>query len=147
MSMEINIEQLKTFSPDILVSVNNLLRQLNPDLETLTDEAMRDIIGNQSNYLLVARESDNNKIVGMLTVAVCSLPEGEKAWIEDLVVDSQYRGKGIATKLIDCAIEKAKTNGVKSVNLTSRPEKEAANKLYVKLSFEKRDTNVYRKDL
>jgi ribosomal protein S18 acetylase RimI-like enzyme len=145
--MEIYIEQLKTFNPEITVSLNNLLWQLNPVLKTLTDEAVKKIIGNQSNYFLVARESNDHKIVGMLMLVVCCLPEGEKGWIEDLIVDSQYRGKGIATKLIDYAIEKTKANGVKSINLTSRPERVAANKLYVKLGFEKRDTNVYKKDL
>lgn len=145
--MEIYIERLKTFSADIVSAVNSLLAQLNPASEPLNDEHVKEIIETSSNYFLAARESVSHKIVGMLTLVVYRIPVWKKAWIEDLVVDKEYRGKGIATKLINHAIENAKTNRVLSLNLTSRPEKGNANKLYIKLGFKKRDTNVYRIEL
>lgn len=145
--MEIYIERLKTFSADITSAANSLLVQLNPASEPLNDEHVKEIIKASSNYFLVARESVSHKIVGMLTVVVYRIPVWKKGWIEDLVVDKEYRGKGIATKLINYAIEYARTNGISSLNLTSRPERENANKLYGKLGFKKRDTNVYRIEL
>jgi ribosomal protein S18 acetylase RimI-like enzyme len=145
--MEITIEQLKDFSSDVTLVLNSLLAQLNPDIKTLTDKTAKEIIENKSIWLFAARESDSRKIVGMLTLVICCLPEGKKSWLEDLVVDSQYRSKGIATKLINYAIGQAKTNGALSINLTSRPEREKANKLYLRLGFEKRNTNVYRINL
>jgi ribosomal protein S18 acetylase RimI-like enzyme len=140
--METTIEQLKTFSPDITKVVNNLLSQLDSDSKTLSDQDVKEIIESQSNLFFVAKNRD--KIVGMLTLIIYRIPAWKKGWIEDLVVDSQYRGKGIATKLIYKAIDSAKSRGVSSLNLTSRQERENANKLYIKLGFEKRDTNVYR---
>ena len=112
--MEIYIERLKTFSADIVSAVNSLLAQLNPASEPLIDEHVKEIIETSSNYFLVARESVSHKIVGMLTLVVYRIPVWKKAWIEDLVVDKEYRGKGIATKLINHAIENAKTNRVLS---------------------------------
>ena len=80
----------------------------------------------------------------MLTLVIYSVPARKKSRIEDVVVDEKYRGRGIATKLVNYAIEKAKNNGVISLDLTSRPERENASKLYLKLGFKKRNTNVYR---
>ena len=145
--MEISIEQIKTFSPNITQDVNNLLGQLDPTSKPLRDRDVREIIDEQSNYFFVARESINRRIVGMLILIVYRILVCKKGWIEDVAVDKEYRNKGIATKLINCAIEIAKANGISSLNLTSRPERENANKLYIKLGFKKRNTNVYRIEL
>lgn len=145
--MEITIEQLKTFSQDLTPKINNLLAQLGSDSKALNDGDIKDIIESQSNRFFVVRESVNKEIVGMLTLIIYRIPAWKKGWIEDVVVDKKYRGKGIATKLINYAIENAKACGVLSLNLTSRPERENANKLYIKLGFKRRDTNVYRIEL
>ena len=100
-----------------------------------------------SNQVFVARELVNNKIVGMLTLIVYRIPVWKKGWIEDLVVDKDYRNKGIGTKLIKHAVKNAKALGVSSLNFTSSPQREDANRLYHKLGFKKRDTSVYEIEL
>ena len=87
---------------------------------------------------------DRKKIVGMLTLAVFRIPSGVRAWIEDVVVDTEMRGNGIGAALVRRAIEIAQESKAKTVDLTSRPSREAANRLYQRLGFEQRSTNVYR---
>jgi len=80
----------------------------------------------------------------MLSLIVMKIPTGNKAWIEDVVVDQSARGKGLGKALMNYAHVKAKKLGVKSIDLTSRPSRESANKLYQNLGYEIRETNVYR---
>jgi ribosomal protein S18 acetylase RimI-like enzyme len=87
---------------------------------------------------------DGDFIFGMLSLVVFSIPTGTKAWIEDVVVDEGARGKGVGRKLMKHALDVAKELGAKSADLTSRPSREAANKLYQTIGFEARETNVYR---
>ena len=87
------------------------------------------------------------RVVGMLTLAVFMLPTGVRAWIEDVVVDDEARGSGVASALVAAALERAQQEGARTVDLTSRPDREAANRLYVHLGFERRETNVYRRTL
>ena len=84
------------------------------------------------------------EIVGTLTLVVFPIPTGMRAWIEDVIVDSNSRGKGIAKLLVKRAIELAQSLGAKSVDLTSRPSRVEANLLYLNLGFGVRETNVYR---
>lgn len=142
--MEITIEQLKTFSPDITDAVNNLLKQLNASARTLSDEDEKEIIEDVANRILVARESVGNKIVGMLTLIIINAQFVKKGLLEDIVVDENYRGKGIGSKLINEAINKARNEKVSYIDFTSSPDKVAANDFYQRLGFKKRDTNVYR---
>lgn len=142
--MEIIIEQLKTFSPSITQAFNDLLLQLNPKARTLIDGDVKKIIKEPSNSLFIAREAVGGKIVGMLTLVVLNALFAKKGVFEDIVVDKNYRGKGIATRLINEAINKARNEKLSCIDFTSRPEKVAANNLYQHLGFEKRDTNVYR---
>jgi len=93
--------------------------------------------------LLVAR-NDGGEIVGSLTLAMFRIPTGRRAWIEDVVVDSAQRGRGIGEALTREALAIAKAAGATTVDLTSRPSREAANRLYQRVGFEKRETNVYR---
>jgi len=141
--MEISIEQLKTFSSELPLFLNKLLKQLNEDAVPLKETDIKNMIGSSANHLFVARRSDNQEIVGMLTLIVYRIPVWKKGWLEDLVVDKKYRNKGIATKLIYHAIKNAKAEGVLCLNLTSSPARVDANKLYNRLGFEKRDTNAY----
>ena len=89
----------------------------------------------------------NNEIVGLLTLAMFRIPTAMRAWIEDVVVDSSARGHGVGEALNLAAIAEAKRRGAKTVDLTSRPSREAANKLYQRIGFVERDTNVYRFDV
>ncbi len=93
--------------------------------------------------MLFVAELDG-QIVGSLTLATYRIPTGLKAIIEDVVVESEARGLGIGESLSAAAIEEARRRGAKDVTLSSRPEREAANRLYLRIGFEKRNTNVYR---
>lgn len=145
--MEIYIEKVKNYSIELTEAINKLLRQLDESASFLTKEDVKSMIASPVNSLFVARRKNNKEIVGMLTLIVYRIPVGKKGWLEDLVIDKVYRNKGIATKLIHYAIGNAKANGVLYVNFTSRPEKKDANRLYRRLGFEKRNTNVYRIEL
>jgi ribosomal protein S18 acetylase RimI-like enzyme len=83
-------------------------------------------------------------IVGSLTLVIFHIPTGVRAWIEDVVVDADARGKGVGEELNKFALAEAKRQGATTVDLTSRPSREAANRLYQRLGFEHRETNVYR---
>ena len=141
--MEFYIEKLETFSSELIAVLNKLLMQLNNEASPLIKADIEQMISSPTNSLFVARRSDNKEIVGMITLIIYRIPVWKKAWIEDIVVDEEYRKHGIGTKLIQHAIEIAKASGVLSLNFTSRPGKEAANRLYERLGFEKRETNVY----
>lgn len=145
--MEIKIEQLKTFSPGITQAINNLLIQLNPDLRMLTDENLKKIIAEPSNFLFVARDSGDNKIVGMAMITIINTLARKKAMLEELVVDEKFRGNGIGEKLINVAVNNARGVGATCIEFTSNPKRIRANELYQKLGFKKRDTNVYRIEL
>ena len=80
----------------------------------------------------------------MLTLVLFRIPTGVRGIIEDVVVDESHRGQGIAAALTRYALDRAKRMGARTVDLTSRPSREAANRLYQKLGFQQRETNVYR---
>jgi ribosomal protein S18 acetylase RimI-like enzyme len=86
-------------------------------------------------------------IVGTLTLVFYRIATGLKAWIEDVVVDESARGHGVGEALNIAALDEAKRHGAKAVSLTSRPSREAANRLYQRIGFSARDTNIYRYDL
>ena len=144
--MEITIEQIKTYTADLENTLNNLLMQEDPTVEKLTEDRIKEMIAAEANRLFAAKTSDGF-IVGMITLIVYRIPAWKKAWIEDVVVDAKFRKMGIGTKLMQHAIGVARCEKVHSLNLTSRPQRELANKLYKSLGFEKRDTNVYRMEL
>jgi ribosomal protein S18 acetylase RimI-like enzyme len=105
------------------------------DLET--------IVRTPATTLLVARDADG-RVVGTLTLAVFRIPTGVRAWIEDVVVDATSRGSGVGAALVNAALARAEAAGARTVDLTSRPDREAANRLYLRLGFAARSTNVYR---
>ncbi len=135
------IKQINSYHPEILELTNSLLPQLTKSGINLSGEELVKIIEAKCTKLFVATE--NGKYYGMLTLATYRIPTGIKAWIEDLVVDTEARSKGIAQLLIRHALATAKGLGAKAVMLTSRPSRLAANKLYKKLEFELKETNVY----
>ncbi len=103
-------------------------------------------MGSPATVLFVAREADG-PILGSLTLALFRIPTGLRAWIEDVVVDEAARGKGVGAALNEAALDHARAVGARTVDLTSRPSREAANRLYQRLGFVERDTNVYRFEL
>ena len=86
-------------------------------------------------------------VIGVLTLVAFRLATGVRAWIEDVVVDSDQRGRGIGEALVRAGVEAARAAGARTVELTSRPSRQAANRLYSRLGFERRETNVYRLNL
>jgi ribosomal protein S18 acetylase RimI-like enzyme len=102
-----------------------------------------EIVSSEAAMLLVAR-TDERTIVGSLTLVLFRVPTGIRAWIEDVVVDEAARGAGIGAALVRAALSRATAAGARSVDLTSRPSRESANRLYQRLGFETRSTNVYR---
>jgi ribosomal protein S18 acetylase RimI-like enzyme len=94
----------------------------------------------------VAR-ADDGTIVGVATLAVFRIPTAWRAWIEDVITDESARGQGVGEALTRAMIERAREMACTTVDLTSRPSREAANRLYQRVGFEQRETNVYRYDL
>jgi ribosomal protein S18 acetylase RimI-like enzyme len=110
-----------------------------------TPDLIREIVDAAATTVLVARDGrDNGRIVGLLTLVVFRIPTGVRAWIEDVVVDESVRGRGVGEALSQEAIRQAVGLGARTVELTSRPSREAANRLYQRLGFARRDSNVYR---
>ena len=93
--------------------------------------------------LFLAR-APTGAIVGCLTLVMFRIPTGLRAIIDDVVVDDAARGAGAGAELTKAALATAADAGARTVDLTSRPSREAANRLYQRLGFERRDTNVYR---
>jgi ribosomal protein S18 acetylase RimI-like enzyme len=127
--------------------VHAALMQLIPQLSSSPPPTMSQleaIVADPDTTLYVARL--DGAIVGTLTLAMFRTPTALKAWIEDVVVDGSARGHGVGEMLNREALAAALQRGAKSVSLTSRPSREAANRLYQRIGFEPRDTNVYRFD-
>lgn len=95
----------------------------------------------------LAGEDRGPVVLGALTLVAFGLATGVRAWIEDVVVDSGQRGRGIGEALVRAGVEAARAAGARTVELTSRPSRQAANRLYGRLGFERRETNVYRLNL
>jgi len=139
----ITIHQLNVASKKTTAELQELLAQLSPALGSLSHERLGQTIGNPQSAVLVAK--DKGKIVGTATMLFCrSLSGGLHGFVEDVVVDAAQRGKGIGKALMEKLIAVARKQGIHHINLTSRPEREAANHLYQALGFKKRKTNVYR---
>lgn len=127
--------------------VHGALARLVPQLSSSPPPTMgqlAEIVADPETTLFVARL--DGEIVGTLTLAMFRTPTALKAWIEDVVVDDAARGHGVGDQLSREALATALQRGAKSVSLTSRPSREAANRLYQRIGFELRDTNVYRFD-
>jgi ribosomal protein S18 acetylase RimI-like enzyme len=136
------VETITAIAPSIADSIAVLVGQLSSSAKAPTREELETIVNAPGTVLLVVRQSGN--LVGMLTLVTFAIPTGVRAIIEDVVVDERYRGQGVAQALTREALARADAAGARTVDLTSRPSREAANRLYQKLGFQKRDSNVYR---
>jgi len=143
--MTISVEVVSEVSDSLVEDLNLLLPQLSSTSTRLTHGALAEMVQSPSVTMFVAR--DDVRVVGTLTLVVFAIPTGRRAWIEDVVVDRSVRGTGVGQMLTSAAIERATDLGVRSIDLTSRPSREAANALYQKLGFHLRETNVYRYSL
>jgi ribosomal protein S18 acetylase RimI-like enzyme len=142
----ISVEAAASVDDDLLAAVGTLIPQLSRSSPPPTPEMLEWIVEDDPRMtLFVAR--DEGRIVGMLTLAVFAIPTGVRAWIEDVVVDEDARGSGAGEALVQAALDRAADVGARTVDLTSRPDREAANRLYLRMGFEIRATNVYRRTL
>ena len=140
--MAASIERATLVTDELVSAFAVLIPQLSSSNPPPGPEQLGAIIASPSCVLFVARV--DGAIVGALTLATFPIPTGVRAWIEDVVVDSSARGHGVGEALSTAAINEARARGAITVELTSRPSREAANRLYRRIGFEQRDTNVYR---
>ena len=140
----IHITELIEITDEILAAFDHLVPQLSASNPPPTADELSQMAADPNIVLYVARDTDSDDIVGTLTLAFFRIPTGLQARIEDVVVDGVVRGRGVGEQLTNAAIDRARSAGAKAVGLTSRPAREAANRLYLRRGFEIRDTNVYR---
>lgn len=138
----LEVSAVRQASEDVLAGLRRLVPQLSSSAAPLEPEALAVMLRSPSNTLLVAR--DGGEIVGMLTLIMYRLTTGLRARIEDVVVDSRARGRGVGEALTREALRLAADAKARSVDLTSNPERVAANQLYQRMGFELRETNAYR---
>ena len=141
MNLMTDIVQLTEVDEKACAEINAVLRQLSNEKEC-TLQSLRNIVESPTSELWVAKEE--GKIVGITTLTLAARLSGVSARLEDVVVDEAERGKGIGRSLCEKVIERAKARGARSVSLTTRPERVAAHKLYEKLGFKRKETDVYR---
>ena len=142
------IVEMVEVTDEVVAGFQHLIPQLTehstpPDREALIQMAASP----DTAVFLVCEPDENGEIVGSASLAIAHSPTGAHGWIEDVVVDQAARGQGIGKALTQSLLDKAKVLGLKQVYLTSRPSREAANRLYQSMGFVRRETNVYRYDL
>lgn len=141
------IETATEASNEVVEAIARLLPLLSSSASALTAANLEEIVHSPATTLFLAREGEGGPIVGTLTLAMFCIPTALRAWIEDVIVAEEARGQGCGEALTKAALDKAAEAGAKTVELTSRPSREAANRLYQRLGFKARDTNVYRYEL
>jgi ribosomal protein S18 acetylase RimI-like enzyme len=141
----ISVEAAASVDDDLVSAVGALIPQLSSSAPPTPKDALARIVADPGADLFVAR--DDGHVVGMLTLITFEIPTAVRAWIEDVVVDAAARGQGVAAALVQAALDRAAARGARTVDLTSRPDREAANRLYVRMGFDTRATNVYRRNL
>jgi ribosomal protein S18 acetylase RimI-like enzyme len=140
--MSVAVEVVQDVSEELVKAFGRLLPQLSRSAPALDAGALRALAGWPGNRLLVARVG--GEIRGTLTLVLFPIPTGLRAWIEDVVVDEAARGRGVGAALTREGVRLAREAGARTVDLTSRPSREAANRLYERLGFQVRDSTVYR---
>jgi ribosomal protein S18 acetylase RimI-like enzyme len=147
----LSVSEATAVTDELRAAIGQLVPQLSRTAPAPSADELAQMVGAPSTMLLVARLASDGEegegagdIVGTLTLVVFRTPTGVRALIEDVVVDDAARGRGAGEALTYAAIDRARAAGARTVDLTSRPSREAANRLYQRLGFEQRETNVYR---
>ncbi len=139
--MAAHIEIATAVDDELVATVARILPLLSSS-PAPSAEQLQAIVDGPDTALFVARVEGRS--VGILTLAMYRIPTGTRAWIEDVIVDESAAGQGIGEALNTAAIDEARRRGAKDVRLTSRPSREAANRLYRRIGFEVYETNVYK---
>ncbi|MEV6840831.1 GNAT family N-acetyltransferase [Streptomyces sp. NPDC051133] len=142
--MDVRVEIAREASQELVDAFGRLLPQLSSRARPLDHEAVSRLMTCDTNTVLMARTADG--IVGTLTLTLVPLPSGLRGRVEDVVVDTAARGQGVAGLLIREALRIAEKAGARTVDLTSRPDRGAANRLYERLGFQARHSTVYRQE-
>ncbi|MEV6480419.1 GNAT family N-acetyltransferase [Streptomyces sp. NPDC051576] len=140
--MDVQVEVVREATDELVDAFGRLLPQLSSTAEPLDRAAVGRMVSCTANTVLVARAEGT--VVGTLTLVLLPLPTGVRGRVEDVVVDSAARGRGIAALLTNEALRIAREAGARTVDLTSRPDRAAANRLYERLGFRARGSTVYR---
>jgi ribosomal protein S18 acetylase RimI-like enzyme len=139
----VHVEEARQVSADLVAAIARLIGQLSSSSAPPGASELEEVVASPATTLLIARDADGD-VVGTLTLALFRIPTGVRAWIEDVVVDEGARGRGVGEALTREAVRIAEDAGARTVDLTSRPSRGAANRLYMRLGFRQRETNVYR---
>lgn len=144
-STEIQIIQATEVTEKLYVACQRLVPQLTYNNPPPTREQLALMLASPPSFLFLARHPEfGEEIIGMITLVLYYVPTGLRGYIEDMVVDEKARGRGVGEALMRACLEQAKKEGAPQVMLTSNPGRQAANRLYQRLGFELRKTNVYR---
>lgn len=138
----IDFFEVKEAREEILESVNLLLPQLSSTAKPLNQDEFKRLVDSHNSQLYLI--SVDGQIAGMCTLATYQIPTGYRAWIEDVVVDKEFRGMKLGRTLIEKVIEEVRKTKPCTLMLTSRPSRIAANALYQSAGFERKETNVYK---
>jgi ribosomal protein S18 acetylase RimI-like enzyme len=141
--MPIEVTEATEVDEELVSAWARLTPQLSSSSPPPSSADLAEILSSPATILLVARQGAG-PIVGSLTLVVFRIPTGRRAIIEDVVTDESARRKGVGEALAKAALQRAAARGCRTVDLTSRPSRESANRLYQRLGFERRETNVYR---
>jgi ribosomal protein S18 acetylase RimI-like enzyme len=142
----VKVEIATTLTPAIVDAVARLVGQLSRSAAPPTTAELGDIVSSPATDLFIAID-DGGTIIGTATLVTFRIPTGARAWTEDVAVDEAGRGQGVGTVLTEAMVERAQELGCRTVDLTSRPSRASANRMYQRAGFVARDTNVYRLDL
>jgi ribosomal protein S18 acetylase RimI-like enzyme len=143
----VTVSEATEATPEVVDAVARLLPLLSSSAPAPTSAQIAEIIASPATTLFLARDDESGAIFGTLTLVLFRIPTAVRAWIEDVIVAEEARGQGCGEALNRAALEAAAAAGARTVDLTSRPSRQAANRLYQRIGFVARDTNVYRYEL
>ncbi|NKS25490.1 GNAT family N-acetyltransferase [Rhodococcus hoagii] len=140
--MTVTIHEASEVTDELVQAFTMLIPQLSTSAPPITAAHLEQVVGCPTNTLFVARL--DGCIVGTLTLVVFPIPTGNRAWIEDVVVDAAAQGRRVGAALTRAALARADELGARTVDLTSRDSRVAANRIYLKLGFVPRESNLLR---
>ncbi len=140
--VSVHVEVVRDATSEVTEAMRRLVPQLSASADPPDEKTLQRIVGSEATTLLAARA--DGRIVGLLALAMFPIPTGLRAWIEDVIVDEAARGRGIGEALTREALSLAQAAGARTVDLTSRPSRVAAGRLYERVGFAARSTRIYR---
>jgi ribosomal protein S18 acetylase RimI-like enzyme len=140
--VKVGVEILDQVTDEVVEAFGRLLPQLSSSAKPLDAAAVAAVVSSPAVTVLLARSE--GQIAGSLSLVLFRIPTGVRAWIEDVVVDEAARGQGVGAALTREALRLAREAGARTVDLSTRPSRIAAGRLYEREGFSQRDTRMYR---